>query len=104
MRQGGSADERAGRSSWLAGCQRSVTARLPHLGGGVPKGVDLPAHRGHAPGPKGAPQEAVAQAGLVHHGHVVRRRLVVLHIPAVDKLKLHRGNTVWATLLGLAWS
>ena len=29
---------------------------------------------------------------LVNHGHVMRCRLVVLHIPAIDKLQLHGVN------------
>ncbi len=29
---------------------------------------------------------------LVNHGHVVRCRLVVLHIPAIDELQLHGVN------------
>ena len=48
---------------------------------GVPERVDLPPDAGgHA---EGVVQELVPDRRLVHHRHVVRRRLVVLHVPAI---------------------
>lgn len=39
-----------------------------------------------------APSPPVPSRGLLNHAHIVRRRLVVLDVPAVDKLQLCRGQ------------
>ena len=50
------------------------------LGGGVPKGVHLPAYAGRQA--KGAVQELVAHSHLIYHCHIVSGSLIILHVPA----------------------
>lgn len=55
------------------------------LRGRVSEGVYLPGHPGQRLFPELFPQEGVAEVGLVHHAHVMRRGLVMHHPAPVDE-------------------